>query len=216
MKWLKIRSCFDYLLSPFRWKKMCIQHVKILQGKRPVFLVSSWHSLEHEMPSRSQWFGPLYKPPACYSELYSVCPRGQLRRVCSQPAADVGGETQKAKNNRRAYREGREKRNKRWNDFLHSSCLRLRRIMVCECVHQDGTLGRHRISESLENNKTSRNRRCNNLNIGVQQGADKKKRLILPPNACFITKFMMMACNSLPSFSERCYIQLLRKSRSPL
>lgn len=156
-------------------KKMCIQHVKILQGKRPVFLVSSWHSLEHEMPSRSQWFGPRYKPPACYSELYSVCPRGQLRHVCSEPAADVGGETQKAKNNRRAYREGREKRNKRWNDFLHSSCLRLRRIMVCECVHQDATLGRHRISESLENNKTSRNRRCSNLNIGVQRGADKKK-----------------------------------------
>lgn len=56
----------------------------------------------------------------------------------------------------------------------------------------------------VEKNKTHTHTECENI------------RVILPPNACFITKFMMMAFNSLPSLSERCYIHLWRKSRSPL
>lgn len=42
----------------------------------------------------------------------------------------------------------------------------------------------------------------------AQQEKKKKKRLTLPPNACFITKFMVMAFNSLPSLSEKCYNQV--------
>lgn len=35
--------------------------------------------------------------------------------------------------------------------------------------------------------------------------------VVLPPKACFITKFMMMAFNSLLLFDERCYIQVQRE-----
>lgn len=48
-----------------------------------------------------------------------------------------------------------------------------------------------------------------NANTCMRTHAGRGERVVvLPPKACFITKFMMMAFNSLLPFDERCYIQV--------
>ena len=87
-------------------------------------------------------------------------------------------------------------------------------VWICASRREIGkAMNLTKSDRSLEKNKATR--ACIHTLRGATVKGKKRKGLILPPNACFITKFMMMAFNSLPSLSEQCYIQQWQKSRSP-
>ena len=135
------------------------------------------------------WVCQRYNLFAFYSRLYFVCPRGQHRHVCSHPAANV------EKNAKRTKSENE-------TDKLSSATA---------IAQKDNFKEESRNVTYLKKNKPPEQAyQRSHWSLCLLQCF---KDLNLPPNACFITKFMMMAFNSLPSLSDRYYIQGMRKSR---
>lgn len=141
-------------------------------------------------PERRQRRGPVLTPlgkrvehempswPQQFGTALQPACYSKLYSACSHTAAACGGETPSA--NRR--------------ELSH-----IEKIGSLETIKPPGKAKKMKTKKK----NTTRVRVCARARVDVE-----RIDLILPPNACFITKFMMMAFNSLPSFSQQCYIQL--------